>query len=337
MPGPWTSSAGRLVLVALGPSARSARRGRCRQECRRRPRTRRRRRSCRRCWGSWARGPPGSWAPDRRRPGPGSRCPASSRAGARPHPTARPSAANSHGQRRDFFSRAALRLTCLAVAAAFFSNSRCFLAAVLRAFLACLAGLARRLLRGGDELGPAGVELAAGAVDARDQRLPRALQRRGRPPRGRRSPAAWRRRRRRPGRPPGGGRRRPSAPSRPPSARPRPVGRGRRRRATAASRAASTRGAAASRAASTRGRDAPRRPPPPAGRWRRAPMCHRREPRRRRPRRPSVRPPSGRRRAWGRRPSERPRPGGRAARPRDGRPRWPPPRCGRSPPGVRRR
>ena len=122
--------------------------------------------------------------------------------------------------------------------------------------------------------------------------------------------------RRRPGRRP----RRATA-GRRPSRAPRRAGRSARGRASTprapiASRAASTRGAMASRAEATAGAAAARRRRP----WGRP-----------------ARPPSGRPRVLGRRPPGRPRPGGRVARPRDGRPRWPPPRCGRSPPGARRR
>ena len=200
-----------------------------------------------------------------------------------------------------------------------------------------LAGLARRRLRAGDQLGPAGVELAARAVDAGRERLAGALQRRGddrlaggeRPGgRRRRAAAAW------------------AASSRGTTssfsafcaalrrcldaAGPRSAA-ALAAAAWAASRRRRPGAAAASRAASTRGRDGVRGRDATAGAGR---------PRRRAAtlrRRPWAPPPSGRRRAPGRPPRGRPRPGGRAARPRGGRPRWPPPRCGRSPPGARRR
>ena len=54
-------------------------------------------------------------------------------------PTAK--ATNTHGQRRGSFSTPTLRLTVFAVASAAFSNSLCFLTAILRAFFALLRAL----------------------------------------------------------------------------------------------------------------------------------------------------------------------------------------------------
>ena len=134
---------GRVVrAVALGQLGVLHAQVGVRRGARRRRRLGGRRRSCRSRSGSWARGPLGSWAPDRRRRGPGSRRPASCGAGGRTHRYRRPRAANSHGQRRGFFSAPTPALDLLGGGARPSSRTRArFLTAVLRAFFAVLRAL----------------------------------------------------------------------------------------------------------------------------------------------------------------------------------------------------